>query len=152
MEKNALLKARLETKQEEVAAAQRIATAMAERISASLVYDRASNISDFRGLHPTSIFEIGTLLWLEEWLINMENLLEVAHIPSRVKSILQRSNSQTLLELDGSLRRPSQKVDSRKDFLGWVFYKCHILHIYNPYFIYFCNKQCYSGMFSAFFR
>lgn len=50
-------------------------------MSAPPVHDRAGNILDFRRLHPTSFSRSETLLWLVEWLIDMEKLFNMARIP-----------------------------------------------------------------------
>lgn len=54
---------------------------MVERIFAPLVQDRPNNISDFSRFHLGSFFETGTPLGAEEWLNDMENILEVARMP-----------------------------------------------------------------------
>lgn len=69
MKQNTLLKVGLEAAQEEVAEAQRTTIAVAERMSAPLVQD----------LSLTSFWGTGTLLGAEEWLNDVENLLEVVY-------------------------------------------------------------------------
>lgn len=61
---------------------QRIATVVSERMSVLPVNNRACSISDFQRLHLTSFSGTKNLLGAEEWLIDMENLLDVVHISS----------------------------------------------------------------------
>lgn len=47
------------------------------------MYDREGNIVDFQKLHPASFSGTVNPLRAKEWLNDMENLLEVAHIPPK---------------------------------------------------------------------